>query len=338
MAKIDVDMQIEDDRMDALPFRLVCLDMDGTMLNDAHQISTRTANTLNMLSSTGVMICIATGRSHNSVIDYLAAALTLSQDFVPVICFNGSVCVLVDIKTWKITKTVFTESIPKDHIGDLISLCSDRNGGDGDDDDDTAVLQYYDGVTGDVNVAENVSKSAKEKELLLKYSNLTGKKQVIVPSYKTLIDKNILPVKCLVLTTNIDYMLNKAYNTLKPNSFHIIRGSPFPFFVEFLKPNVNKGTAIERLIKYLNDSNEISETETAVVAGEIKLNSKCIFSLETTIAFGDGENDAEMLSIVGHGVAMINGRPAAKDAANDITIDNNENNGVAKYLESVFFV
>jgi len=37
--------------------------------------------------------------------------------------------------------------------------------------------------------------------------------------------------------------------------------------------------------------------------------------MREVLAFGDGNNDAEMLSAVGVGVAMANARPAAKAAA-----------------------
>jgi hydroxymethylpyrimidine pyrophosphatase-like HAD family hydrolase len=38
------------------------------------------------------------------------------------------------------------------------------------------------------------------------------------------------------------------------------------------------------------------------------------------VAFGDGENDMEMLKMAGIGVAMANARPAAKDAA-DVVLE-----------------
>ena len=37
------------------------------------------------------------------------------------------------------------------------------------------------------------------------------------------------------------------------------------------------------------------------------------------IAFGDGDNDKEMLAAAGHGVAMVNGHVHAKSSAKDVT-------------------
>lgn len=50
------------------------------------------------------------------------------------------------------------------------------------------------------------------------------------------------------------------------------------------------------------------------------------------IAFGDESNDLEMLTNVGWGVAMANGTSAIKKAANDITMLNNDQDGLADYL------
>ena len=52
---------------------------------------------------------------------------------------------------------------------------------------------------------------------------------------------------------------------------------------------------------------------------------------EETMAFGDGENDLEMIQFAGHGVAMGNACDALKDAADEVTLTNNED-GIAHTL------
>ena len=42
---------------------------------------------------------------------------------------------------------------------------------------------------------------------------------------------------------------------------------------------------------------------------------------EDTYAIGDSVNDLDMLSFVGHGIAMGNGTPPAKEAAEFVTTD-----------------
>lgn len=55
------------------------------------------------------------------------------------------------------------------------------------------------------------------------------------------------------------------------------------------------------------------------------------FSLDEVMAFGDSENDMEMLANVGVGVAMGNAKEQVKDEAHYTTTDNN-NDGIAKAL------
>lgn len=56
---------------------------------------------------------------------------------------------------------------------------------------------------------------------------------------------------------------------------------------------------------------------------------------ERIMAFGDQDNDLEMLAFAGIGVAVANADPAVKSVANYIT-DSNENDGVANFLEKYF--
>ena len=53
---------------------------------------------------------------------------------------------------------------------------------------------------------------------------------------------------------------------------------------------------------------------------------------DEVMAIGDGENDVEMLSFAGLGIAMENAREDVKEVANVVTNSNNED-GVAKAIE-----
>jgi len=56
--------------------------------------------------------------------------------------------------------------------------------------------------------------------------------------------------------------------------------------------------------------------------------------LEEMIAFGDDENDYEILKNAGRGIAVDNAIPMIRDIADDITESNNED-GVAKYIDKM---
>jgi len=56
------------------------------------------------------------------------------------------------------------------------------------------------------------------------------------------------------------------------------------------------------------------------------------------LAFGDEDNDYEMIQYAGHGVVMKNGINKLKDISNDITDFTNDENGLAKYLQKYFAI
>lgn len=57
---------------------------------------------------------------------------------------------------------------------------------------------------------------------------------------------------------------------------------------------------------------------------------------DATMAFGDGENDVSMLKAAGTGIAMANGVEAALQAADEMTLSNDED-GVAVAIEKIVF-
>jgi len=88
----------------------------------------------------------------------------------------------------------------------------------------------------------------------------------------------------------------------------MIRGSPHPFFVEFLRPGCCKGTGLAKLCEAIG------------------------ISLENVAAFGDGDNDKEMLQLAGLGVAVKNARDVTKASADIVLELTNDQDGVAEFI------
>ena len=285
-----------------MTFKLVALDMDGTLLNKEHEISQRSADVLKRLAETGVIICIATGRSSGSVTKYVTGALDgIAQPIFPMICFNGSVCLIRDQGSGDV-KTLFKNDLSEEAVRELITATKEQG----------LVLQFYNGVTGEVFVNPDPD-NQEHLDLVARYAKLVAKNQTVVDrenGYEDMLSSGVYPVKILALTPeeNVDKVFEKELSV----NLHKIRGSPFPFFVEYLMPNNTKGTAIEALCKHLG------------------------IDLSEVVAFGDGENDAEMLEAVGKGVAMKNARPKAIAAADEVTEFTNDEEGVAIHLEKLF--
>lgn len=70
-------------------YNFIAIDLDGTLLNNAHELSSRSINTLRLLSAKGVTVTIATGRSVRNVLPYIKQ-LDLPQSSVPVVLYNGA--------------------------------------------------------------------------------------------------------------------------------------------------------------------------------------------------------------------------------------------------------
>lgn len=161
------------------------------------------------------------------------------------------------------------------------------------------VAQYY---AGDDILVE------RENVLTNRYRGLTGVQQVVVTTYEDITER---PFKVLVMCDeeDLDHVYEEAQSRLG-DACHTIRGAP-PFFVELLEPGVNKGEGVVRMAAALN------------------------IPLGNVVAFGDGDNDQEMLRLAGHGVAMKNARPVSKAAADAVTEFDNTEDGVAKHVSAM---
>ena len=82
-----------------------------------------------------------------------------------------------------------------------------------------------------------------------------------------------------------------------------------PYFLEFASPDVTKGSGLAFLAEHLG------------------------FTREQTVAFGDGENDVELIEWAGYGVAVENAHERVKAVA-DLVCPAVGEEGVAQVLEA----
>jgi hypothetical protein len=82
-----------------------------------------------------------------------------------------------------------------------------------------------------------------------------------------------------------------------------------PYLLELGNPAVSKGTGLAVVARLLG------------------------FSPERTVAFGDGENDVELLEWAGYGIAVEDGHPALRARA-DSLCPGPEHDGVARVIEA----
>lgn len=86
-------------------------------------------------------------------------------------------------------------------------------------------------------------------------------------------------------------------------------GAPY-HVIEIVKAGINKAVGVKKVADYYN------------------------IPRERVIAFGDEDNDLEMIEYAGYGVAMGNAIEPLKEIAKDVT-KTNEEDGIAEYLEKL---
>jgi Cof subfamily protein (haloacid dehalogenase superfamily) len=82
-----------------------------------------------------------------------------------------------------------------------------------------------------------------------------------------------------------------------------------PYFLEFASPDVTKAAGLDFVSEHLG------------------------FTRERTVAFGDGENDIELVDWAGYGVAVANAHDRVKELA-DLVCPSVDEEGVAQVLEA----
>ena len=82
-----------------------------------------------------------------------------------------------------------------------------------------------------------------------------------------------------------------------------------PYFLEFASPDVTKAAGLDFLAEHVG------------------------FARERTVAFGDGENDIELIEWAGYGVAVANAHESVKEVA-DFVCPSVDDEGVAQVLEA----
>lgn len=107
-------------------YRVVFIDMDGTLLKADHSISTETRTVIQTLRDKGILIVLVSARPYHGIIETHA---WLGIQRFPVASLNGSYITNID-------KVLFSATIPQDNLA-LLQQLATRNNAD---------LLYYSGM------------------------------------------------------------------------------------------------------------------------------------------------------------------------------------------------
>ncbi|MEJ7173745.1 Cof-type HAD-IIB family hydrolase [Staphylococcus caprae] len=278
--------------------KLIATDMDGTLLNAAHEITPENQAAIKFAQEHGITVVIATGRAF-----YEANTPVAETDLkVPYICLNGAE---VRDETFNIMSTShlnhslvnkITTTLKKEDI--YYQVYTNRG-------------IYTEDPQRDLEIYIDIAERAGQKADVEKIKNSIQKRidngtLKIVDNYDKIEEiPGELIMKILAFDSDLGKIdivgqeLAKSPNLAVSSSS---RGN-----LEITHSDAQKGIALATIAKQLG------------------------IDLENVMALGDNLNDISMLERVGYPVAMDNAAPEVKAVAKYVT-DSNENSGVGKAI------
>lgn len=285
-------------------YKLIAIDLDGTLLNSYGVVSEKNKQALLKANKEGGEIVIASGRSTNSVKN-IANDIGICRY---IICGNGSL--IYDLQKDEI---IYDKFIDKKKALQIIEVCEQNS-------------IYYNIYTENMVIAKTMNNNVLfyHQENASKPDNKKTKINLVQNIYdyvENLENQNILKftisdndsiifngiIRKLREIKNID-VLDVAHMSRKMIKNGTEEVSLEYYYTEITSQNVDKWYAIEYLMKELN------------------------ISINEVMAIGDNVNDKIMIENAGCGVAMGNSAPYIREIA-DIVVANNNEDGVAEAVE-----
>lgn len=263
-------------------YKIIFLDIDGTLTDSNKKITARTKNALLRAADKGIIICIASGRPEPGV-RYSSQELELSRNGGYILPFNGAI-----VKKADTGEIVISDTLTMDAVREAYNIS--RSFG-------LNIITYKNG--------EIITECEPDKyiELESRINNMPVRRVI-----SFLDEVDFEPVKCLITgEPEIAEKAEEAACEALEGKANVFRSEKF--FVEVMPEGIDKARSIEKLITKLG------------------------IKREEVIACGDGFNDVSMIKYAGLGVAMCNGCEPAKAAADYITDNSNDNDGIAEVIE-----
>ena len=268
----------EGDLYDAL-----ILDVDGTLVGSDKQISENTRQALIEAQNRGKTIAIASGRSIAGI-RREAARISLEQYGGYVIAYNGGT--VINCKTGE---CIFNQTLDPQVIRPIYEEARALNLG--------------------ITVCRDQTKELISGNGINEYIELDARAcGLTITEVKDLPKAVDFPINKILLSGVPDCIADaeKYLREKYAEKLNIFRSDPF--FLEIMPKHLDKGVAVEKLVKYL----ELDRSR--------------------VICAGDSYNDLPMLRYAGLGVAMGNAQQAVKDVADYVTASNDED-GVVQIID-----
>lgn len=202
-------------------FKIIALDIDGTLQNSAKQITEHTRNVIIRAQELGVKVVISSGRPTYGIAP-LAEELQLARYGGYVLAFNGG-----EITEWSTKQQMYEETLPAEQIPYLYKSAKDNG---------YEILIYHD----DYIVTEDKTNE---------YANLSStRNRMAIHEVPSFLDTVNYPVhKCLIVgNPNSLGILEEKMKGEKTGILNICRSEPF--FMEITPPHIDKAKCLAILL------------------------------------------------------------------------------------------
>ena len=287
-------------------YKLVAIDLDGTMLNQYGIITEKTKKAISKAQEKGVEVIIASGRAITSVKRF-SKEINSNKYFI-----SGNGAITYDIKNNKI---LYENILSKTKALKIIKICEENsiyynvyteNGIIAKNLSYNTLYYYKDNLTKPdenrthINIVENVYDYFEQREEKIL-------KIMICDEHKTVFNSIVRKLKELseIEVLEVSHMSRKI---IKQGTDEIALEY---FYTEVSAKDVDKWNALEEIIGLMN------------------------ISKEEVVTIGDNANDLKMITNAGLGVAMGESAPYVKQSA-DIIAPTNDEDGVAIILNKIF--
>lgn len=271
--------------------KVIIMDVDGTLTNSKKVVTPQTKEALLKAEEAGAVLVLASGRPTSGLMD-LAKELEMDKHHGLLVAYNGST--VVDCETMEV---LFNQALSVE--------------------EGKAVLEHmkkFDRVRPMIdkgeymyvnNVYDNwITWNGKPFDVI-QYESRGGKfKLCEVDDLAAFVD---FPLNKILTTSDPEYLQEHYQEMMEPFKDSLSCMFTGDFYFEFTAQGIDKAKALDTVLIPMG------------------------YKREDMIAFGDGHNDASMVTYAGIGIAMENAVQDLKDIADEVTLSNEED-GIAVAL------
>lgn len=210
-------------------YKILALDIDGTLLNTKKEITPGTAKAIEELQERNIPVIIASGRPEQGIY-HVANALNMKEKGGYILSYNGGK--ITDCKTGE---AVYSKTVPKEYYGDVCEYAKGL---------ECSLLTYE----GDYIITEEPDN---------KYVDLESKVvRMPVKKVENLYDRLNFSVDKFLLVGEPEYMMSKVEAMAEHFRGRLNVFQSEPFFIEVVPMGIDKGASLDFLLSRLGMTRE----------------------------------------------------------------------------------